>query len=135
MEEVIKVLLERHQIRKTVLQKQVFQEWLRKSLSLYGYELKVQNYSKIGRNLIVGDMQKSEILISAHYDTPPHSIIPLITFASGWPRFIIGQLIFTLPIIVAFLWVSASIGYLIGSSFINLGIFGITNGVAIIILL
>jgi len=137
MKATIKTLLTKYEIRKTAAQKQEFQAWLQEIVTQYGYELTEHDYSKTGKNLIIGDMEASEMILSAHYDTPAHSIIPMTAFCSGWVRYLMGQLVITIPIIGAFLMLGYNVGYVIGSlaSQINLTQFSITTVISILILL
>jgi len=99
------ILLEKYQVRKTKKQKQGFSDWLTGHLSEYGYEVSKDAYSKNGCNLIVGDVESTEIILAAHYDTPPNFFIPVIMGFSNWLFFILSQILLCLPAL-SLLWLA-----------------------------
>ena len=58
-------------IRKSKQQKEQFRDWLCRTLSGLGYEPGVEESGKLvkNRNVVVGDPEQAEVLLSAHYDT------------------------------------------------------------------
>lgn len=106
MNDSIKTLLENFQVRKTKHQKNNFKCWLGEHLSSYGYVLKEDRYSKSGANLIVGDVGSADIIITAHYDTPPNAIFPILMMFSNWATFILSQIVVLIPIfLILFIYV------------------------------
>lgn len=105
MTESIQALLASYQVRKTFSQKEAFRSWLKPILQQLGYELEEHCYSKKGRNLIVGDVSKANVILTAHYDTQPISPIPIVFGVSNLLAFILTQLIqvvmICLPVFVA----------------------------------
>ena len=97
MRKNFEILLEKHQVRRTKKQKQEFGNWMTEYLSEYGYDVSKHEYSKSGTNLMVGDAELAEIILTAHYDTPPDFLIPQIMGFSNWGFFIISQMIIFLP--------------------------------------
>ncbi len=94
------VLLDRFQIRKSKNEKRLFINWLNEHLKQQGYELKKDNYNKHKdvTNLIVGDLKKADVILTAHYDTQAHSIFPMFMGFSNWISFLISQVWVMLPI-------------------------------------
>ena len=100
----IKELLDNYQVRRSFKQKQIFIQWMRKHADEHGYKLDEQHYKRDqGRNLIVGNPQTAEIILSAHYDTPPNALFPITTIVGSIPMYILGQVFIFLPVI-AILW-------------------------------
>ena len=102
MKDSISVLLEKYQIRKTKAQKQAFADWLGGHLSERGYRSTEDKYSDSGKNLIVGNVESAEVIITAHYDTPPNFFIPVLMGFSSWFSLLISQLILAVPMILLF---------------------------------
>ena len=97
MKKSSEILLSEHQVRKTKIQKQRFREWLTEYLSESGYNFTEDWYSKSGCNLIAGDVRTAETVITAHYDTPPNFIFPVILGFSSWFSFLLSQILLILP--------------------------------------
>lgn len=102
----IKTVLENYQTRKTRLQKEEFIQWLNPHLNEQGYQIKTQKFKKgRGKNLIIGNPETAEIILTAHYDTPPNAIIPIATIVGSIPMYIMSQILIFLPI-VGLLWLA-----------------------------
>ena len=100
----IKELLDNYQVRKSFKQKQKFIKWLKKHLDEHDYKLDEQHYKKgRGRNLIVGNPETAEIILTAHYDTPPNALFPMSIIVGSIPMYILGQIFIFFPIILV-LW-------------------------------
>lgn len=98
MKESIKTLLDSYQIRKTKKDKQAFLLWLKAHCEKHNYELTEDSYSKNGKNLIVGDVESAELVLTAHYDTPPNFFIPMVMFFSNWASFLLSQALVIPPV-------------------------------------
>ncbi len=73
----------KHPIRKTKAQKEAFRADIRLFARENGYPYR-EEACPLGRNLILGDPEKAEYLITAHYDTPARMLFPnLITPCSA----------------------------------------------------
>ena len=116
MKKSIKILLEKYQVRKTKKQKQAFIGWLKTHLSGMGYTLKEDKYSKSGNNLIVGDVETAEIIITAHYDTQPNAFFPLVMAFSNWGSFIFSQIVILLPLSLIYLCCFAVVSAFAGAA-------------------
>lgn len=103
----IKELLDKYQVRKTYKQKSEFIDWLNGKSKEMDYELIVDEYSKKGRNLVVGDVGKAEVILTAHYDTQPNFFLPMIT-GINWIGFIISQIF----IVIVLIYLSDLVGSL-----------------------
>jgi len=112
----IKELLDNYQVRRTIKQKQQFIEWLRQHADAYDYKIDEQHYKKgQGRNLIVGNPKTAEIILTAHYDTPPNALFPITSIVGSIPMYIIGQVFVFLPIILVLWLLQRVVATLFGS--------------------
>lgn len=101
----IKALLDQYQVRKTYKQKQAFIGFMRRHAYEHGYKLEEQHYKRgRGKNLIVGNLETAEMIVTAHYDTPPNALIPIATVVGNIPMYLISQLLIFLPVLALF-WV------------------------------
>lgn len=77
MIECCEKILENYQVRKTKKQKTEFIEFLKEELKKMEIELKVETGGILkSRNLVVGDLSKSKMIVGAHYDTAPEFPVP-----------------------------------------------------------
>ena len=102
MRKSAEIIMEKYQVRKTEKQKQAFREWLEGHLSEYGYRLIEEKYSKTGSNLVVGDVRKARVVLTAHYDTQPNFFAPVVMGFSNWISFGISQIIMLWPMLLFF---------------------------------
>ena len=102
MKKSTETLLEKYQVRKTKKQKQEFAAWLKSHCSAHGYTLREEQYSESGNNLIVGDVQSAELILAAHYDTPPNFGLPVMMGFSNWIFFSISQIIMLVPMLLLY---------------------------------
>ena len=96
------IILEKYQLRKSKKQKNEFIGWLREYLSSYDYDLTEDKYSKSGTNIIVGDVDSAEVILTAHYDTQPNFFMPVLMGFSNWFFFFISQLLILVPMALIF---------------------------------
>lgn len=76
MHEISKKILDKYQVRKTKKQKTEFIEFLKSELDT---EIKIEEGGLLkSKNLIVGDLNKSKYILTAHYDTAP--VLPIPNF-------------------------------------------------------
>ena len=99
MRKSAEVILDKYQMRKSKKQKRAFADWLRGHLSEFDYSLTEDKYSKSGINLIVGDIETAEVILTAHYDTQPNFFFPMVMGFSNWFFFIISQFASLLPLL------------------------------------
>lgn len=95
----IKDLIANYQIRKTYDQKSDFIAWYKERVADLGYDLKIEKTNK-SRNLVIGDLENADVVFTAHYDTQPNSIIPIVTYVSNIFTYIISQILSLWPILL-----------------------------------
>ena len=96
MQEISKEILEKYQIRKTKKQKDAFIDFLKTE---FNKEIKIEEGGFLNsRNLIVGDLEKSDYVLAAHYDTAP--VLPIPNFLT--PKSYFFYFLYMLFIIVLF---------------------------------
>jgi len=117
----VKELLAHYQVRKTVKQKQRFIQWLKNHAIEHGYHIEEQLYKKgRGRNLIVGNPGEAQLLLTAHYATPPHAIFPILTIIGNIPTYLFSQIFIFVPAIGTF-WLLHYLLYYLFGNVIGLG--------------
>ena len=87
-------------VRKSKKQKQVFREAVQSYVTTLGYESTVEKGSMGIRNIVIGNPEEAQYLITAHYDTPARLLLPnLITPCNFW-TFIGYQFVVTLGMLL-----------------------------------
>lgn len=78
MTELSKKIIERYQVRKTGKQKKAFREMLIAEMKARGIEAREEGYKDLFKsvNVVVGDVDKAEMIFGAHYDTCPRMFMP-----------------------------------------------------------
>lgn len=85
-------------VRKSKKQKQAFRDAVQSYLKTIGYDCTIEKGSLGARNIVIGNPETAEFLVTAHYDTPAGMPFPnLITPCSFWP-FLGYQLLITVLI-------------------------------------
>lgn len=88
------------QVRKSKKQKEHFRAWLCGELEAAGYAPTVEK-GFAARNVVVGDPDKAQVLLTAHYDT--QAVLPIPNFIT--PRnlffFLLYQIAIVLPLLIA----------------------------------
>ncbi|MDE6589328.1 MAG: M28 family peptidase [Oscillospiraceae bacterium] len=88
------------QVRKSRKQKEAFRAWLCGELEAAGYAPTVEK-GFAARNVVAGDPDKAQVLLTAHYDTQP--VLPVPNFIT--PRnpffFVLYQVVIVLPLFIA----------------------------------
>lgn len=97
MEPMIKTLLSNYQVRKTYQQKSEFIDWLNQYCQQNDYKLQIDKHGKC-RNLIIGDVAKAQLFLTAHYDTQPNAYISIVTSIDNIGMYLISQLVSMWPI-------------------------------------
>ena len=110
-------------VRKTRKQKQSFREAVTAYAESLGYPCKLEKGSFGSRNVVIGDPEEAEFLVTAHYDTPARMLFPnlitpcnLLTFIA-YQIFMIGIFFaaaFAVGIPVWFLTESSRFAFLAG---------------------
>lgn len=90
MNEVSQQILKHYQIRKTRKQKLNFRHFIISELSKKGYDPKEEKI-KSSTNIIIGDMDKADIIYTAHYDTCAMLPFPNMIIPNSFIGFILSQ--------------------------------------------
>ena len=121
MKELSKKILEHYQVRKTRKQKTEFIELLQKELN---QEIIIEEGGILkSRNIIVGDLENSKIVLGAHYDTQP--VLPFPNFLT--PKNMIVYLLYMIVFVMFFLGIQFLVEFVIISLTDNIGL-GILGG-------
>lgn len=110
-------ILEKWQVRKTRAQKLAFLEYMKQQLP--GAYVEEGGFIK-SRNLVIGDVAKADVVLTAHYDTCARLPFPNFLTPKNWFLFICYQLLIVVPFLLI----------LFGSSFL-LGKLGLDAGPSI----
>ena len=91
-------LLEKFPIRKSKSQKAAFRDWLCQALREAGYDPQVEEDKTLvhSANVVVGDIEKAELVVGAHYDTC--AVLPVPNFIT--PRNPVIFLLYQLLLVV-----------------------------------
>ncbi|MBO4937697.1 MAG: M28 family peptidase [Oscillospiraceae bacterium] len=107
-------ILEQYPVRKSGKQKQAFRDAVEEYAHWLDYETAVEKGSFGAKNLIIGNPEKAEYLLTAHYDTCARLPFPnLITPCNFW-TFLAYQL-FVVAVIFAAAGICGGIVYLLSS--------------------
>lgn len=104
-------ILKEFPVRKSKAQKKAFRDAVESYAQGLGYETKVEKGSLGARNLVIGDPEKANYLITAHYDTCARMPVPnLITPCNFW-SFLGYQLFVGIMMLIPVGLVSGIVGY------------------------
>lgn len=93
-------ILDKYQVRKTNKQKTEFIQYLKNRLIKNKYmksDIKIEEKGKgllKTRNVIIGNPETADLIVAAHYDTPPMSPFPNFMFPTNVLMFVLFQIIF-----------------------------------------
>lgn len=97
-------------VRKSWKQKQAFRNAVQAYVAALGYNSRMEKGSLGARNLVIGDPEKAQYLITAHYDTCARLLFPnLITPCNFWA--FLGYQLFIVAAMFAFVGVIGGIVY------------------------
>ena len=106
-------------VRKTKKQKQAFREAVQSYAEQLGYPCTVESGSLGIRNLVIGNSQQADYLVTAHYDTCARLPIPnFLTPCNFWP-FLLWQVVLVLLILGVCILMGLGVGFLTGSGAIG----------------
>lgn len=118
-------------VRKSKRQKQAFRDAVQSYAASLGYESRVEAGSLGSRNLVLGDPEGAEYLLTAHYDTCARLPFPsFITPCNFWPFLGYQLLIVALILLAAF-----AFGLLVGLAAGDLGIGSIAGYLCVWVLI
>ena len=117
-------------IRKTKKQKQAFRDAVQSYLKSIGYDSAIEKGKAGARNLVIGDPENADYLITAHYDTPAALPFPnLITPCSFLPflgyQILLTVLIFLVALVPGLLLIPAGLDAEAASRIWCLSLYGI----------
>lgn len=104
MRDISKLILNEYQVRKTKKQKDEFIDLLMNELKDEQVRIEQSGMFK-SRNIIVGDLEKSKYVLSAHYDTAP--VLPFPNFLT--PKNLFIYLLFNIALIFGFIIISSTV--------------------------
>ncbi len=100
MLELSRRILRDFQIRKTRGQKAAFYALIRPALEAYGYDVTLEEGGLIkSRNIVVGDIQKADVILTAHYDTCAQLPFPNYIFPQKIGFYLAWQLLITAALV------------------------------------
>lgn len=94
-------VLEHYEIRKSKKQKQAFRAAVQSYAENLGYKVAVERGSMGSRNILFGDPDKAQYLVTAHYDTPASIGIPNFITPCNPVTFVLYQLLLLIPFFLA----------------------------------
>lgn len=119
MTESTKTIFEKYQVRKSKKQKRAFIEYVKEESGALGYDCKVEKGLFGAKNIVLGDVDKANVIYTAHYDTCPR--LPFPNFIT--PKNFFIYLLYQIAIVVGFFVVSGALGFCIGfvSAYLDIG--------------
>ena len=94
MNDFSKLILEKYQVRKSRKQKDDFIRLLKER---YNTNIQIEETGRLKtRNIVIGDLKKAKLVLSAHYDTPAQLPIPNIVM----PKSILGNVLYFMAIML-----------------------------------
>ena len=113
MIQTTKEVFEKFEVRKTKNQRLAFCDYVKDVAKKNGYTYSTEKGSFGANNIIVGDVNKAEVLYTAHYDTCAKMFFPnFIT-----PTNFLIYLVYQIAIIVGFLGMAFGLSYVCGTAF------------------
>ena len=101
-------------IRKTTAQKRAFEKWVMAKMREMGYRPYVDGMNRKDklrhRNIVAGDPQNAELLISAHYDTAATIGVPDLRIPRNFPVYILSQGAVLLGMLLISLLIGTAVG-------------------------
>lgn len=113
MTQTTKEVFEKFEVRKTKNQRLAFCDYVKDVAKKNGYTYSTEKGSFGANNIIVGDVNKAEVLYTAHYDTCAKMFFPnFIT-----PTNFLIYLLYQIAIVVGFLGMAFGLSYVCGTAF------------------
>lgn len=100
----------RFPVRKSKGQKAQFRQYVLQKAQEMGYAARMEENKAIctNRNIVVGDVDKAKVLVTAHYDTPATVGLPNVMLPMNRPMFYLVQALIAL-VMVVFIFVPTGI--------------------------
>ena len=88
----------RFPVRKSKVQKAQFRQYVLQKAQEMGYAARMEENKAIctNRNIVVGDVDKAKVLVTAHYDTPATVGLPNVMLPMNRPMFYLVQALIAL---------------------------------------
>ena len=102
-------------VRKTKKQKQAFREAVQSYAEQLGYPCTVESGSLRSRNLVIGNPEQADYLVTAHYDTCARLPIPNFLTPCNFWLFLLWQVVLALLILGVCILTGLGVGFLTGS--------------------
>lgn len=109
---IIDLLLKEHPVRKSRAQKAAFRSWVMEQAQAMGYAAQVEQQG-MHANLVIGDPETSQVIFTAHYDTPARMVVPNLIFPANIPMFLCVQLALVLGLLAISVAVGGTVGMLL----------------------
>lgn len=92
----------RFPVRKSKVQKAQFRQYVLQKAREMGYAARMEENKAIctNRNIVVGDVDKAKVLVTAHYDTPATVGLPNVMLPMNRPMFYLVQALIALVMVV-----------------------------------
>lgn len=107
-------ILKDFQVRKTKTQKQAFRDLLQAELNKLGLPSKLDLVGKriTSRNVIIGNLETSQVVLTAHYDTP--SVIPFPNLV--FPKSLLGNIAYGVALVLGLVILLGILRALVGNA-------------------
>ena len=109
----------RFPVRKSKVQKAQFRQYVLQKAQEMGYAARMEENKAIctNRNIVVGDVDKAKVLVTAHYDTPATVGLPNVMLPMNRPMFYLVQALIALVMVVFIFIPTGIVKKLTGSIF------------------
>lgn len=109
----------RFPVRKSKVQKAQFRQYVLQKAQEMGYAARMEENKAIctNRNIVVGDVDKAKVLVTAHYDTPATVGLPNLMLPMNRPMFYLVQALIALVMVVFIFIPTGIVKKLTGSIF------------------
>ena len=93
-------VLRQFPVRKTEKQKQAFRDAVQSYAEGLGYKTRIEQGKADSRNIIIGDPETVQYLVTAHYDTPAGLWVPNLMIPCNAVMFVLSQIVITLAVLL-----------------------------------
>ena len=99
---MLEEILTRFPVRKSREQKEAFRRWAVERAEALGYTAKVEpaKLMCVNHNIVIGDPEAAEIIVTAHYDTPANMPLPNFITPRNVPVYLVYQVALVLLLAV-----------------------------------
>ena len=113
MTKTTREIFDKHEIRKTKVQKASFREYLTSYAQSLGYNVHKESVNKNAANVVVGDPSSAKVIYTAHYDTCAVTPFPNLITPKCIPLYLLYQIFISLVMLALPIFVM-----LFGSEFV-----------------